>query len=115
MRTQFLGSALLAVFIPFIAYPSHAEPASGLREARVSYEDVAIGTPSGARVLDSRLRKAARSVCEEAGPGLERHVAARTCEQNAMSRAYEDIAARRGPNDMAIMTYGTPIQGRPSR
>jgi UrcA family protein len=115
MRTQILGSALLAVFIPFCAYPTHAEPASGVREVRVSYEDVAIGTPSGARVLDSRLRKAARSVCDEAGPGIGPRLAARTCEQNARSRAYQDIAARGGPNDMATMTYGAPIQGQPSR
>ncbi len=113
MRNQFLASALMAAFVPFFAYPAHAAPEPGARETKVSYGDLALGTPSGAQTPDLRIRHAARAVCAEPGRPLRRFVAQRTCEEEAMSRAYRDISAQRGLNALADMSYAPA--DRPNR
>ena len=115
MRIQTLGPALLAVFIPFFAYPTHAEPASAVRQVKVSYGDLALSSPMGAQALALRLRKAAQAVCEEPGKPLNRRMAARACEQAALSQAYRDIAARRAPGDLAAQTLEPAVYEGSSR
>jgi len=83
------GFALVATFVTVAAAtPLRAETMS----VPVAYGDIDIGQPSGAAVLDARIRRAARLAC---GPeDVGNRIAIARCRADAVESAYVRLAAK---------------------
>jgi len=63
-----VGDAIAsALCLGAAAGPAVANESDAVRTARVEIEDLNLSTPQGRRVLDARVRQAARSVCATGG------------------------------------------------
>ncbi len=96
MRIQPVSIVLFLSLTAFSAGAARAEPASDVRQARVAYGDLDLTTAQGARTLWSRVRSAAREVCWDGSGDIVRNREARLCEDEAMRRAADAVAASRG-------------------
>ena len=91
--------ALAAVLASsFAAEPSRAADVSAQTadaprlQEKVTYDDLNLESPAGAKVLLSRLRGAARDVCEPlTGFGVDGHVRWQACFDKAMADAVAAI------------------------
>jgi UrcA family protein len=75
------------------AAPAVAQQAGESRQARVSYADINIASEAGMLALRHRIEAASRTLC---GPApdlrdLNRDVAYRTCVQQSLQRALDEV------------------------
>jgi UrcA family protein len=93
MRIHRSGAILAIAFTVSAGAVAHADTSepSGPQEV-VRWDDLDLTSTTGARVLATRIDKAARKVCAETGP-LALHGDA-DCRREAVARAIGDLASR---------------------
>jgi len=65
----------------------------GLPSKRVSYADLDISKPAGAKVLYARIKTAARQVCEIPGFSMEATRLMDRCVDHAIDKAVKDVGS----------------------
>lgn len=88
--------------------PAHAEPARQPVSVEVDYSDLSASTPAGAKVLLSRIKRAAHKACG-GSPGFA-HLALqmhrRACERDALARAAASVDE---PMVSALLQRNAPV------
>ena len=87
IRNAIIIAAMMA------AAPARAQQIGDLRQARVSYADLNTASDAGMLILRHRIQAASRNLC---GPepdlrDLDRGVAYRTCVQQSVQRALDEL------------------------
>ena len=78
------GAALFATFcLSAAAAPAAAEPVS----RSVSYADLNLANPAGRAVLETRIKAAARAVCQDGGYDIAAKTRENQCVKAAIAKA----------------------------
>jgi UrcA family protein len=70
-------------------------PATGVATVTVSYADLSVDDPDGAKVLDQRIRSAARRVCDEPNRVITHYRVQHLCMKHAVADAWRQVAMQR--------------------
>lgn len=104
---RFAVASLLGLIIggtvSLLAPPVHAAPSNAARTKIVRYGDLNLGTTQGQQVLDQRIRRAARHVCDMTGAvSILQRREIRRCEDAAHSQAWAIAQKRIGDYRLAV-------------
>jgi UrcA family protein len=78
----------------FAAAAQAGTPGSDVASVKVAYGDLNLTSSQGSTVLDSRIKSAARAVCDAGdldNRDLRAYAEERSCEQRAIARAVADV------------------------
>lgn len=109
-RPSFWSLAFTSVACLLGATQASADHVIGTRTVTVNYRDLNLATIEGATALYSRLKGAARSVCDQPNTALDDHRAWQACYKAAMADAVAKVnsplltALNGGPNSRATTT-----------
>lgn len=110
-----LGTAALALILSLLHITPARSATPDVRSVTVSYRDLDLSTPHGAKVLYRRIRAAAREVCGYRGADLLEQSAWKGCYHNAIADAVGKVnnplvtAVHTGrPPAMTAMLANTP-------
>jgi len=101
-----LGTAALAVILSLLDITPAWSATPDVRSVTVSYRDLDLSTPHGAKVLYRRIQAAAREVCGYRGADLLEQSVWKGCYRNAIADAVGKV---NNPRVTAVHT------GRPAR
>jgi UrcA family protein len=82
-----LGTATLALILSLLDITPAWSATPDVRSVTVSYRDLDLSTPHGAKVLYRRILAAAKEVCGYRGPGLLEQSVWKGCYHNAIADA----------------------------
>jgi UrcA family protein len=82
-----LGTAALALILSLLDITPAWSATPEVRSVTVSYRDLDLSTPHGAKVLYRRIQAAAREVCGYRGAGLLEQSVWEGCYRNAIANA----------------------------
>jgi UrcA family protein len=92
------GAVSAAVYLGLLATPSQAAGvADGVSQRTVTFGDLNLGSPQGIAVLYSRLKNAARTVCEQD-----------SIEINSVRDVWEAKRCQKAALDRAVLTINSP-------
>lgn len=98
MHTTIMGAALLlAIATPngVQAQTPATQPVKGVEAVIVSYADLDLSQPMGTRMLDHRLKTAARRTCDTASLPMDHYLVRHWCIRDAVADGWAQVAARR--------------------
>lgn len=116
MQSTIIGAALLlAIAAPSGAEPQATRPARNTETVIVSYADLDLSQPPGSKILDHRLRAAARRTCSDANLVMSHYLVRHACIKDAVADGWAQVAARRSTQSaesrtVTLAALRTPAQ-----
>lgn len=107
MQTTIMGAALLlAVATPdgIQAQTPLTQPVKGAEAVIVPYADLDLRQPMGTRMLDHRLKTAARRTCDTANLPMDHYLVRHWCIKDAVADGWAQVAARRADRNAGEAT-----------
>jgi UrcA family protein len=105
MHTTIIGAALLLAFATSGAAQTQATmPIEGADVVIVSYADLDLSQPTGMRILDHRLKTAARRTCDTASLPMDHYLVRHWCIKDAVADGWAQVSARRADKYAASST-----------
>ncbi|HEY1072090.1 UrcA family protein [Brevundimonas sp.] len=116
MQSTIIGAALLlAIATPSGAQPQATRPARDAEVVIVSYADLDLNQPTGSRILEHRLRVAARRTCSDANLVMTHYLVRHACIKDAVADGWAQVAVHRSARSAENRTITLAALGSQAR